>query len=236
MNHSSLSLPDDVIFKIATSLEATDLCTLGCCSHYWSELSDSDFIWESLVRQRWPLLTLTEDPNIIQGGWKHFYINRHTELGRKAAALVKFVEDSSQSDSIEVGEYLQAIEDLSSMQLGFKDVQMFLFKPVFNVLINLIGLHYCINWLDISGAFIKEALDNCRISDRQVCVKWWKLGRWFYGFRMRDESHSRSVSLLDLVMAEDKEVLSVLLRGAIHEVLRVQISAAGSSSTSYLIF
>lgn len=69
-----------------------------------------------------------------------------------------------------------------------------------------------------------EALESSKISEREVCVKWWKLGRWFYGFRMRDESHSRWVSLADLAMAREKEVLGVLHRGAVHEVLRVQIS------------
>lgn len=62
-----------------------------------------------------------------------------------------------------------------------------------------------------------------------MCVQWWKLGRWFYGFRMRDESHSREVSLGDLAMAKEEEVLGVLYRGAIHEVLRVQISVAKPS-------
>ncbi|KAM7252682.1 hypothetical protein ACFE04_008191 [Oxalis oulophora] len=38
----------------------------------------------------------------------------------------------------------------------------------------------------IRGVFIKEALESCRISNRQVCVKWWKLGIWFYIFRMRE--------------------------------------------------
>lgn len=47
---------------------------------------------------------------------------------------------------------------------------------------------------------------------------------------MRDESRSRSVSLADLAMEKEEEVLSVLHRGAIYEVLRVQISIADPSS------
>lgn len=78
-----------------------------------------------------------------------------------------------------------------------------------------------------------EALQNSKISQRQVCVKWWKLGRLFYGFRMRDESHSRSVSLQDLALPQENEVLSVLHRGAIHEVLRVQISVFHPTRTSW---
>ena len=50
---------------------------------------------------------------------------------------------------------------------------------------------------------------------------------------MRDESHIRRVSLADLLMAKEKEVLGVLCRGAVHEVLRVQISIADPSSTPW---
>jgi hypothetical protein len=63
------------------------------------------------------------------------------------------------------------------------------------------------------GDDIIEALQNCKISKRRVCVKWWKLGQWFYGFYMLDESHSRWVSLVDLAMAKEHEVLVVLQRG-----------------------
>lgn len=79
-----------------------------------------------------------------------------------------------------------------------------------------------------------KALNNCKISEREVCVQWWKLGRWFYGFRLRDELHSRNVSLASLATSkEEGEILGVLQRGAIHEVLRVQISAVKSISTSW---
>lgn len=50
---------------------------------------------------------------------------------------------------------------------------------------------------------------------------------------MGDESHSRWVSLADLAMAKEQEVLVVLQRGAIHEVLRVQISVADPTSTPW---
>lgn len=51
--------------------------------------------------------------------------------------------------SLEVGDYLKAVENLCTMHLGFKDVQMHLFKPQHNVLINLVGLHYCMYWLGV---------------------------------------------------------------------------------------
>lgn len=160
-------------------------------------------------------------------------MNRHIEIVNGATNVVKHVERCTRSESLEVGDYLQAIEDLSIMQLGFKDVQMFLFKPSLNVLLNLVGLHYCIFWLNVPLENVAEALKSCKISDRQVCVKWWKLGRWFYGFRMQDECHSRWVSLADLVTTKDEEVLGVLHRGAIHEVLRVQISFVISLNTPW---
>lgn len=80
-----------------------------------------------------------------------------------------------------------------------------------------------------------EAVGRCKISERQICVQWWKLGRWLYGFRLRDESISRRASLRDLAMANGKEqeVLDVLHRGAIHEVIRVQISAAKPVSSPW---
>lgn len=85
----------------------------------------------------------------------------------------------------------------------------------------------------LQAEYVLQALQYRKISDRRVCIRWWKLGRWFYGFRMRDESHSRCVSLADLSTAKAEEVLGVLYRGAVHEVLRVQISTADPSSASW---
>lgn len=80
---------------------------------------------------------------------------------------------------------------------------------------------------------VMDALLSCKISERQVCVKWWKLGRWIYGFRMRDESHSRMVTLADLLTNKGGLVLGVLRRGAIHEVLRVEICIPNVASTPW---
>lgn len=77
------------------------------------------------------------------------YIDKHNEMDYRATVVLNFVEHCSSSESIEVGHYLSAIDGLCSMQLGFKDVQMFLFKPKLSVLLNLIGLHYCIRWLGV---------------------------------------------------------------------------------------
>lgn len=78
-----------------------------------------------------------------------------------------------------------------------------------------------------------EILNNCNISQRQVRVQWWKLGRWLFGFRLRDELITRTVSLEDLATGKEDEVLGVLHRGAVHEVIRVQISAAKPAHTSW---
>ncbi|KAH9765621.1 F-box domain-containing protein [Citrus sinensis] len=147
-------LPEDIAFKIISFLEESEVCALGCCSRFWRNLCGSDCIWESLSKQRWPLLNN---------------------------------ESSSVQNSGPTSE----------------------------------------------PEYVAEALKSRKISDREVCIKWWKLGRWFYGFRMRDEYHSRWVSLADLVTKKEEEVLGVLHRGAIHEVLRVQISFVISLDTPW---
>ncbi|KAL0376525.1 UNVERIFIED_CONTAM: hypothetical protein Scaly_0770100 [Sesamum calycinum] len=230
------SLPDDIALKIASSLQVSDVCSLGSCSRFWRKLCGSDYVWEALCKDRWPGHFVDENSSASQSqsheGWRSLYISKHSEISGKADLVTNFVERALAYESIEVGNYLKAIELLNSLQFGFKDVQIFLLKPKLNVLLNLAGLHYCIFWLGIPVEYVIEALDSSQISERQVCVQWWKLGRWFYGFRLRDEVHSRNVSLGDLA-ASNEEVLGVLHRGAIHEVIRVQISAAKPSGTSW---
>ncbi|KAL2459229.1 uncharacterized protein Fot_54918 [Forsythia ovata] len=240
------SLPHDISLKITSSLQVFDVCSLGSCSRFWRELCGSDCVWEALCKDRWPALDFDKDSSAYQDqnfqldqridsnlkGWKELYINKHNEMAEKAALVMNFVERALAYESIEVGHYLKALEFMKSMQFGFKDVEMFFLKPKLNVLFNLVGLHYCIIWLDVLSKYLMEALHSNEITERQVCVQWWKLGRWFYGFRLRDELHSRNVSLGDLA-ASNEEVLGVLHRGAIHEVLRVQISAVKPTSTSW---
>ncbi|XP_027119220.1 uncharacterized protein LOC113767057 isoform X1 [Coffea eugenioides] len=241
------SLPDDIALKIALSLQVSDVCSLGSCSRFWRELCGSDHVWEALYRDRWPAIDLGEESSADENGnhhlhqqldlnlmgWRGLYAHKHNEMARKAASIFNYVERCLAFEAIEVGYYLKAVEDLSAMQFGFKDVQMFFLRPNINVLFNLIGLHYCFSKLDLPAECVAEALSMCRISERQVCVRWWKLGRWFYGFRLRDESLSRNVTLGDLATSKEEEVLGVLHRGAIHEVLRVQISAAKPECTPW---
>ncbi|ONI32398.1 hypothetical protein PRUPE_1G365500 [Prunus persica] len=154
---SPLPVPEDVALQIASFLQVPDLCSLASCSRLWRELCGSDCIWESLVRDRWPSLELSD--------------------GSSSSSAIK--------------------------------------KPM--------SMANC----------VLKALESRKISERQVCVKWWKLGIWSHGFRMRDELLSRRFTLIDVGLAKQEEVLAVLYRGAIHEVLRVQICVADPSSPSW---
>ncbi|XP_044499685.1 uncharacterized protein LOC123221071 isoform X2 [Mangifera indica] len=146
------ALPDDILLKIASFLQEPEVCALGSCSQFWRNLCGSDCIWESLTKQRWPLLSLFDTPSVT--GWRGLYMKRHNEMASGTRDVINYVEQCMRSDSLEVGDYLQAIDDLNTMQLGFKDVQMFLFKPKLNVLLNLVGLHYCIFWLKMQNTII----------------------------------------------------------------------------------
>ncbi|KAH1089205.1 hypothetical protein J1N35_016462, partial [Gossypium stocksii] len=221
-DYSYSSLPNDIALKIASSLEVPDLSSLGCCSRVWREICGSDCLWESLVKERWPLLyEAVKDPNFKD--WRGFYVKQHEEKKGQANSVINLVEQCSQSDSLKVTDYLHAIRCLKTMQFGFRDVQMLLLKQKLNVLLNI---------LQVPAFCITEALRNGKIVDRQVCVKWRQPGRWFYGFRIRDGYHSRCVYLEDLVTGEDDgDVLTVLERGATREFLRVQVFVVNSPSS-----
>ncbi|KAF5192397.1 F-box-like protein [Thalictrum thalictroides] len=230
------SLPYDIVFNILSSIQVEDVCSLGSCSKFWRQLCASDCLWISLYRERWPSLDFTKQSSMLMmnqksepqsssiKGWRGIYVERHNEMSGKVTSVIKAINQFSTSRSLEVGDYQKAVADLHTMELGFKDVVMFLFSSKHNPLLNLVGLHYLVFWLGIPVDYVLEALSNSHISERQVCVKWWKLGRWMYGYRLRDESYSRKVSLADLALGKDEDVLGVLRRGAIYEVLRVQIS------------
>lgn len=70
-------------------------------------------------------------------------------MAGKVASVTNFVERALAYESIEVGNYLKAVELLNTLQFGLKDVQMLLLKPKLNVLVNLVGMHYCLIWLGI---------------------------------------------------------------------------------------
>ncbi|GKB36401.1 F-box domain containing protein [Tanacetum coccineum] len=223
---------------------------MGKCSRFWKELCGSDHIWAGLRKDRWPSLVLDDnaggDPefnphqlqqqNLLDSnskGWRGFYVNKNHEIVSKADVVIAFLKQRVSSESIEVNHYLVAMQNMNAMQFGFKDVVLLFFKEDHHVLLNLAGMHYCIAWLGVPADRAMEALYNCKIFYRQICVRWWKLGRWMYGFRLRDELISRKSSLIDLAMTEEQEVLGVLYRGLIHEVIRVQISAVKPVSSHW---
>ncbi|XP_026662254.1 uncharacterized protein LOC113463024 isoform X2 [Phoenix dactylifera] len=250
---SSNSLPVDVALNVVSYLETADVCSLGSCSRFWRGLCSSDFVWIALYKRRWPALGAGSQPRASEGGgggggggggecsgdaealsspqWRVLYINKHRQIASAVSTVIKFVQQCSQNESLEVGYYLKAVADLGLLELGFEDVQLFLFARKQNVLLNLIGLHYSIFSLAAPPKDVAESLRRCEVSDRQVCVSWFKVGRWFYGFRLPDEHRSREVSLGELAMANEEEVLAVLNRGAVHEVLRVQIKSITASTT-----
>ncbi|KAK9146850.1 hypothetical protein Sjap_006753 [Stephania japonica] len=227
--NQTCSIPDDLAIKIVSNLEIWDVCALSGCCRFWRELCSSDWLWEDLCRERWPSLDSSERSSVE--GWRCFYIKRHKEMADGANVVANFVKQNSPTKSLEVGDYLRSIEQLYTRGLGFKDVVILLFASKESALLNLVGVHYSIFLLGVPADLVLEALRSCHISERLVCVRWWKLGRWFYGFRLRDESRCRRVSLGDLVSDKEEEVLGVLHRGTIHEVLRVQISVADGPCT-----
>ncbi|CAD5328023.1 F-box domain [Arabidopsis thaliana x Arabidopsis arenosa] len=232
---SCSSLPQDIILKISSSLQVIDLCALSSCSTFWRELCGSDILWEPLFRQRWPLLSsfesdgdntlfLQTQTNENSQEWRRFYVMQHKEMASRASEVIKYVTKSPATLSLEAGIYLHAVETMSSMRFGFQDVELFFFKPNLSVLLNLIGLIYCIQHLKPRREQVVDALRRCGISEELVWVKWLTLGRWSGGSRMRDDIVSRQVSLVDVVTGKEETVLRVLQRGVVHEVLRVCIS------------
>jgi hypothetical protein len=73
---------------------------------------------------------------------------------------------------------------------------------------------------------VLETLKKCHVANRQVWLNWLKVGQWFRGFRLRDEKNTRKVSLAELTTSKEEPILAMLNRGAVHEVIRIQISSA----------
>ncbi|XP_017625283.1 uncharacterized protein LOC108468927 [Gossypium arboreum] len=70
-DYASSSLPKEIALEIASSLEVPTLSSSGCCSRDWQEICRSDCLWESLFKERWPLLyEADKDPNFKD--WRGF--------------------------------------------------------------------------------------------------------------------------------------------------------------------
>lgn len=202
------------------------------------------------------------------------------------------MEKCSIHGSIEVTHYQKTIWDLYAIKFGYEDAVFFLLKPNLGVQLNLLGLHYCLDWLKVPVCLslmclllnlvykymflsllyaialhdtlllqptveektdhniiqshvatalyihlvieihnwqttrVVKTLRRKKIAARELCVRWWTLGKWSngYGIRMNDELHSHHFTLMNIAIGKNEEVLAALYRGAIHEVLRVQIT------------
>ncbi|BFG17652.1 hypothetical protein CerSpe_039250 [Prunus speciosa] len=225
-------------FITAGEVKVPDLCALASCSRFWREICGSDCIWEPLVRERWPPLEFSDGSSsstaikkTMSMGWRTFYIEVHHKMAAEATSVVQFVKQCRSSESLEVDEYLGAIELLHAMRFGLEDVEMFLFKPEHTVLLNMIGLHYCIDCLGVPAICVLEALHRSKISERRVCVEWFELGHSspypYQNFYIPDESHFRYLSLEDLAMYKGEEVLGLIHEGASDwRIARVKITIA----------
>lgn len=242
-NLQDLDIPLDVSHRIVSLLQVRDVCSLSSCSRQWRSLCSSDFTWCIFYQQRWRLNPKTfrqegspksdhlsiADRAAIKG-WRAEYIYVHKQMANGATSVIEHVKAHACHDSIEVAEYKKAMALLCSSGLEFQDVQMFLLSPKHSVLVNLLGLHYCLVHLKIEGKDVREALSNRNAGEKQVCLRWWSLGGWTNGFRRHDEMHIRITSLNDLTEIGRMHLLEVIDRGTLHEVLRVQISADFKSS------
>jgi hypothetical protein len=61
-----------------------------------------------------------------------------------AMATVEYVKARACYDSLEVTEYQKAMTMLISRGLQFSDIDMFLLASKHSVLVNLLGVHYCL--------------------------------------------------------------------------------------------
>lgn len=86
--------------------------------------------------------------------WRSLYFERHIEVGLRARDVERFLKACSRYESLEVGDYLKAVDSINGARFGFEDVQRFLFKPQMNVLLNLVGVHYCLTILGIQVSII----------------------------------------------------------------------------------
>ncbi|KAI5084447.1 hypothetical protein GOP47_0000616 [Adiantum capillus-veneris] len=240
--------PDDVSQNIIGLLPVWDVCSLAACSRHWRILCSSNFVWYSLYKKRWSLENMknsrAQDSLKYQHSnhssmilnpaspisWQAEYIYLHRQMVLGAASVIDYVKERACFDSMEVADYQKAMNLLSSSGLQCLDVEIFLLVPKLSVLINLLGLHYCLTHLKMKEKEAREALSRNKVGERQVCLRWWSLGGWTNGFRRHDEMHMRISSLLTLAELEPPSFLEVIDRGTLHEVLRVQISADFESS------
>jgi hypothetical protein len=88
-------------------------------------------------------------------GWKALYISQHRRMAFAISNVIEFVGSSINDGSLESEYYLKAIADLALIpDIGFLDVQFFLFSRNCSAIINLIGLHYSIASLHVLVSYV----------------------------------------------------------------------------------
>lgn len=103
----------------------------------------------SLILNAW-LIKLSTFLQIMLQGWKALYINQHRRMGVAVSNVIESVGSSLNNGSLESEYYLKAIADLALIaDIGFLDVQFFLFSRNHSAIINLVGLHYSIASLHV---------------------------------------------------------------------------------------
>lgn len=100
---------------------------------------------------------------LLMQGWQATYRNSHMEMGRRAKAVVELVKARTRHESVEVADYQNGLMLLSTTGLALYDVLLFLLTPVHNVLINLIGLHYCLFHLGAQVRFASSTAISLEI-------------------------------------------------------------------------
>ncbi|XP_047313530.1 uncharacterized protein LOC124916807 [Impatiens glandulifera] len=222
MNQSEgflLSLPDDIVLKIVNLLQFSDVCSLSSCCRALKNLCGLDSVWLDLCNDRWPNLEIVQNtlgslnngelPVIISAddavlkGWKEFYIYKHMEISMQSQIVIGSMKYDS-NEFVKVKHYQTTMEKLWRFEFEFKDVEIFFFKPNLSGIINLVGLHYCIDCLEIPCDELIEALSRNKIIDRDVIARWWKYGEHFQdileGFD--NEFYFHGVSLEDIALSE----------------------------------
>ncbi|KAG2619695.1 uncharacterized protein LOC120665696 isoform X2 [Panicum virgatum] len=143
-------LPEDIALAVASRLQEADVCALGGCSRSWRAACDADCVWERLFRCRWPAAAAEAAVASRVQGRKALYINQHRRMNVAISNVVEFVGSSLNNGWLESECYLKAIADLAlTADIGFLDVQFFLFSRNHSAIINLIGLHFSIASLHV---------------------------------------------------------------------------------------
>ena len=126
-----------------------------------------------MILNKW-LIKLSTFLLIMLQGWKALYISQHRRMAVAISSVVEFVRSSLNNGSLESEYYLKAIADLALIpDIGFLDVQFFLFSRNHSAIINLIGLHYSIASLHVLVSYvllmILLSLNMLRVERTQHC-------------------------------------------------------------------